>query len=928
LLQRAADQAVRSVVRQTADAFLNHKPQGYWLRSVMPEQSPSCLMLDDGYTGLPPEILGNQIVGITEEGELRVWHRQTGQRLFNFSGLGYPPQMLTLDDSRVVIVCQGENPSLTVWDVAQGLRLLEVCNQGKVLQLCKLDHDRFIASFEQASFACWNNRGVPCFHSDHLDQPIDQIWPLDKQRFLTASHSRVSLWDADAGCYITDLTFLQSVNDLQVKPISAGQYLSYCQDGEQFHIWSRDDGQLLATGAKQSGRALGIVRDTTTRIIALHDTDDMALNAHPLVLRIWSWDGTHLSYEQEVDLKPEPSIEWDYYDSAACCCDSQLFDDGTLLLPSPLSLWSGLNGEQRASLKGSWSLGISLSDFGSYYRHFDDGRLLTWSEPSWSNDGVANTIYLWNRHGQLIREINIDSLFFDTRILSQQLFATFNCDDTLQIWDGYSGECVRHIIGMGGTISLVKMLSANEILTLDHHNNLVIWPLQTASVEHNDHHASDSAIQAKLFTNRILSYSFDNFPPRLWDADNGKLLAVLHAYDSAVGARLEGVMSLSADRFLTWGTAPKLHLYDSQTGQCLASLQDTDKPHIGRATLWELGQDQVLCHLWDGSLRILNLEQNHFNDYQLICSQISGARPAGDGSVVYWLATGEIRLWNIAEQRDVSSYYDHERRIENLHCLSHNQLVIFSSDEKPELYDWKTQQATSLDWLHKSSASHITELSNHRLAIWSSGVLQLWNTKNTPSRQIHLIFKELGALKFVAELPNGHLLTQQRNHRASLWCVWNAATGELLNSAIMSLSFGQCQAAQTIGPHLIVSMTDQQRGMTYPLWLDWQATDQLKFLPIEALNNNEGRWHFNQINKALGWASKTWSFFMHRTGTPIGLIRNDERRDRCEWHGEPMRQLLKVTDDGRVIGFGRKPIILELWLGNQPNSAIFSALAL
>jgi hypothetical protein len=47
---------------------------------------------------------------------------------------------------------------------------------------------------------------------------------------------------------------------------------------------------------------------------------------------------------------------------------------------------------------------------------------------------------------------------------------------------------------------------------------------------------------------------------------------------------------------------------------------------------------------------------------------------------------------------------------------------------------------------------------------------------------------------------------------------------------------------------------------------------------------------------------------------------NSRKGVHCEWHGESMTQLNGLTENGRVIGFGRKPIILQLYFGNRAVS--------
>jgi hypothetical protein len=451
---------------------------------------------------------------------------------------------------------------------------------------------------------------------------------------------------------------------------------------------------------------------------------------HLLRVQSWLWDGDQLVLQQPISLRLGVRSEINVDDQAACVSDSQLFDDGSVLLPSPLSLWSGLTGKKLADLDGSWSLGSCVSNFGSYYRRFNDGRLLTWPEPRWGLGNLAIAFYLWDKQGTLVRETVIDSLFSDVQIFEDSLFVTFNCDDTLQVWDASTGSLRQTIVGLGAKVTSVKVRNG-YLLISDSARRLSLWPLATVTPSIDHRHASEASVKTQLFKDRILSYSLDSFAPRLWDANTGEWVATLPAYDSALGARLDGVLPLSGERFLTWGNAPVMHIYDSQGGHCLASMQDQIKPHNGRASAWRLQQDHILCLMWDRTLRIFDLQDNHFDSYQIIADEAAGAYPAAADRVLYWLPNGMLKLWNVTTGRNEFDLLGCMQNIERIETLSDDQLLILAKRHSPVLLNWRSGKTLSLDWPEKSLPTNVTALSCGRIGLWSPSLLLICHTNES-----------------------------------------------------------------------------------------------------------------------------------------------------------------------------------------------------
>jgi WD40 repeat protein len=586
-----------------------------------------------------------------------------------------------------------------------------------------------------------------------------------------------------------------------------------------------------------------------------------------------------------------------------------------------MSLWSGLTGEKLADLKGSWSMLWDILDFEGFYRRFNDGRLLTWSEEAWTVSGLATGFYLWDKQGRLIREMLIERRFRDIRLLDDECFVTFNCDDSLQIWDGERGELLQTCAGFAAKIETVQRLPDGQWLIMDHAKTLSLWqPTFNAEQPIQASHASrQDDIQVALFKDRILSYSLDSFPPRLWDANTGQLVAVLPAYDQALGARLNGIIPLSGERFLTWGHEPALHVYDSHSGDCLASMRDTLKPYNGQSTVWPLADDQVLCLFWDQRLCCLDLKANDFAVQTVIAQDVVGAFPISAERILYWTKHQALRLWNLKEHRDEYEYLTLNSPIKKVFMLSANRLGLLTEDPHLiELLDWRSGHCCTIKRATAKPVQSMQALSDQRIVLCGQASAEIWLLDAAPTLQFILTFDPGDQLKFMTELPNHHLLTQVVNHRASLWTVWHPETGNMMGSTILPNLKAECVASYQSHQTVLLKFATTKTQAHYFKILDWQQPDAIRLLSPNESANPKDAIAIQNLTRQHALQKGDWVFWGTSTDMPVEITKLGHAAIQCEWYGEPVNRVLALTDDGRLIGFGRKPILLQLYKGDQP----------
>jgi WD40 repeat protein len=926
LLQRAIEEAEESPIRQAAEHYVEHKQQGFWLRSLVSHHASSCRVLTSDCDKLTPCLVGNdRIVAATLSGNIHVWNSYSGQLLFVMQGHHVLLNGLVALDSSHVLSWSDHDPSLRIWDVATGeLLSFLLTGKGKIQCVCLLPNQQFVASFEHPYIGIWDAAGNQKCTIDNLDVAIEKIWPLANGNFLTASKqirseapsNVLSLRSGKTGALLTKLS-TQYEYDLQVEQLLDGAVLLWSSSGEVIEIWSSDNGQLLASASKEQFRPVCVLKGLPIRImVAYQGKDDLPTNT-----RTWLWNGSELDVINDLKLLPERDDPF----GDMVLCDPGLFDDGRVLLPSPFTLCCGLTGKKLAELKGSLPGSLAHEAF---YRGFSDGRLLTWSEQSLTLSFVGICFYLWSPQGELIREVLVNNGFSDIRILNEDFFITLNCDDSIGLWDGKDGLLHQTFSSLGGKLLNIQILSNGQVLTQNSSNALSLWPIDAITPDAiEDLHASKSEIHTQLFKNRILSYSLDSFPPRLWDDDTGELIATMPAYTKGVGSYLGGIISLSSGRFLTWGNERTLNIYDSDQGDCLATLEKTTASRTGRSQVWPLQNDQILCLFWDHSLRIWNLESSHFESFKILAPKVAGAQPLGNDRIIYWTREGVLKIWNISENNHEYDFVGPFKDIENVKVLSGLRLIITNVDEDSSnrLY---SRSAYYLDWMSGCSflinhfthdIKNIIELTEGRVVLWSAGKAEIWHLGQPGLLQFTLDFDKNDRLIFIAQLPNGNLFTQVKNSRATLWSIWDGNNGELLGSVIMPNSQGNFLAAHSVGQIVLLHMHCEVTNTHYYLLFDWKDSDNLKF---RMLNDIEAKDYSLELKKALqqlSLSNSEWLFWNTVSGSPIGML-NSRKGVHCEWHGESMTQLNGLTENGRVIGFGRKPIILQLYFGNRAVS--------
>jgi len=265
-------------------------------------------------------------------------------------------------------------------------------------------------------------------------------------------------------------------------------------------------------------------------------------------------------------------------------------------------LWYGKTGEFIGRLDGHWEIIKSIA-FSS-----DGKRLATASE-----DGTAR---IW----ESVTSAPIATLKGHNRGLNAIAFSpdgrrivTASNDKTARVWDFEVPETLL----MSGNSAVVSpdgsrvVTTSGPVARLRDHNGILIALLDGHEVG-SDPLFSASEIEAVFSpdSNRILTRLDDD--PRLWDAQTGKLVAVLRGHQSKIsGAQfsLDGSRIVSASRD---GTA---RVWDGETGKLISNLQGHTKGLL-RA---ELSPDntRVLSLSSDKTARVWNTATGVWRTYSL-----------------------------------------------------------------------------------------------------------------------------------------------------------------------------------------------------------------------------------------------------------------------------------------------------------------------
>jgi WD40 repeat protein len=370
------------------------------------------------------------------------------------------------------------------------------------------------------------------------------------------------------------------------------------------------DGQWLASSGVGSNliRLWSVATGECEKTLEGHDRWVCAIAFHPTqaIIASGSDDGTIKLWHRQTGeclktLRGHTNRVWSVGFSPNGCLLGSSSDDHTL------KLWDVGTGECLKTLAGHTNKVRSLSFSPS-------GKTLV----SASED---RTLKLWDvATGDCLRTLHghtahIRSVAFAPNPYSSKpdgmpeadewggLIASGGADQTVRLWDGHTGQCLKTLQGYASFMLDVAFSPCDRILagsSADH--TLKLWDLQTQQCITilKGHRQWVSSVIFSRDGKTLASTSFDQ-TVKLWDVSTGACLQTLTGHTHWVWS---AAFNSSGSQLATSSSDHFIHLWDSATGQCITTL-NCHSSHVLTVAfspcdrVLASGDDDCALTLWD-----------------------------------------------------------------------------------------------------------------------------------------------------------------------------------------------------------------------------------------------------------------------------------------------------------------------------------------
>lgn len=672
LLQLAVEHADDSPVTKAAEEWLERGSCDWlWLRSAWraEEASPSpCLRVFEGHKG---SVRGTLLLADNKaiswgESTLRIWNLGNGECEAVLQGHRDLIRGASCLPGGRVLSWSWDN-TLRIWDInTGGCKAVLEGHTDKVYDATALDSEQVLSWSGDGTLRLWDGKTGTVIRvlEGHTDE-VSGAQLLKGGRIISWSKDgTVRVWDQDNGAVIslvegramvmpdgrvlvvrpgieewkerrgaretfnyqcvvwdTDTDKFQSIFDGYntdfvdaigcANSLPNGRILSW----SPLSVWSWHSGKLEAMLSGHS--------NTVDGGVALPDGRVVSWSADS-TLRIWNLESTECEAVLQGHTEEITGVK--------------ILPNGRLLswsMDNTLRIWDIETTECQSVLDGDHNGAGEVICF-------EDGRVL-----SWSNDG---TLRLWNidfadyqaeRHLDNVRGITVLS---NERIVSWAgHIGRQSCDNALRLWDVNTGECRAVLKGHSDDICNVIILPNGRLLSWSHDGSLRLWDEKSGyciallgdpwklSRTKRDAAFTREKIQHRgrvcgvtiVTDERFLSWAGPlpgyhseseklEHALRLWDADNGALIATLEGHTDQVN----GAVVHDGARILSWSDDGTLRLWNGKTG---AALQVIQVPNCFHSDLEYRGE---------------------------YTKKVSGAQILEDGSVLCWSRDGTFRIWS------------------------------------------------------------------------------------------------------------------------------------------------------------------------------------------------------------------------------------------------------------------------------------------
>jgi hypothetical protein len=237
---------------------------------------------------------------------------------------------------------------------------------------------------------------------------------------------------------------------------------------------------------------------------------------------------------------------------------------------------------------------------------------------------------------------------------------------------------------------------------------------------------------------------------RVWDGETEACLSTTY-FEPVHGVDVAN--NLANGRVLSW-TGTNLRLWDSQSGECFATLEGHAKDVLGVVVLTN---ERILSwawkelRLWDSHYGKCLATMDGHTDY------VDGALELIDGRVLSWSRDHTLRLWDSQTGACLVTLTGHNACVNGSLVLLDGRLLSWSNDKTMRLWTSQGDACLMVFQGHNTYIDGAQELADGRLCSWAGDEIRLWDT------QTGVCLAAFEGVGPVLDLADGRLLSRRRN---------------------------------------------------------------------------------------------------------------------------------------------------------------------
>jgi len=359
-------------------------------------------------------------------------------------------------------------------------------------------------------------------------------------------------------------------------------------------------------------------------------------------------------------------------------------------------------------------------------------------------------------------------------------------DQTLQVWDLESGQCLRtlevHSAGVGG----VSMTPDGRRAVSGSDDDLVqVWDLESGqclrTLEGHSRGAARVSVSVTPDGRRAVSGSDDDETVRVWDLESGQCLRTLIDVNS--GSVNSVSVTPDGRRAVSGSDDQMVRLWDLESGQCLRTL----KGHNHRVTSVSVTPDgrRAVSGSWDRTVRVWDLEsgqclrtlKGHNDGVNSVSVTPDGRRAVSGGSC----RDETLRVWDLESGQCLRTLEGHNGSVSSVSVTPDGRRAVSGSeDHTVRVWDLESGQCLRTLEGHSYRVRSVSVTPDERRAVSGSWdrTVRVWDLES--GQCLRTLKGQSREVESVSVTPDGRRAVSGSGDKTLR--MWDLESGECLRT--------------------------------------------------------------------------------------------------------------------------------------------------